>query len=227
MPLSTEISVPPDTALTYNPPNNPSYNPPCQSVTVASSSGCSSLNDDLKESTSTIPNLSESSSDNSHLQTINVSDFITAAEVLPVPSPLENSILNSPPLLPVTPSHSAHTNNHSSTPPPRPHQNHLKCEQGSSSLPNSPFLSHNSSKANSAFVDLHTSSRKKLLKQDSSTSQPEMPHWSQDSFVSYSETSSNSSIPQEIGTSNNASEFDHSVTVIAYDNLGFESDLYL
>lgn len=196
-------------------------------MAVASSSRSSSLNEHLKESTTNTANLGEGSHDVTRLEITTVSDFVTAAEVLPLPFGSENSAANLPPLLSQAPSHNAHIKYHSSTPPPRLHRNHLKFEQGSSSLPSSPHLSSISSKISTAFVELHAASRKKLLKQESSTSQPETSQLSQNSFLSHSETSSNVSIPQETATSSNATECENSVTVIAYDNLGFESDLYL
>lgn len=221
---SSQLSTTSNTALipdAINPPCNPEYH----SAAVASSSTCSSPSESTKNSSAHAASLGKDPTGNLHLQTANMSDFVTAAEVLPVPSDGENSSLNMSPSFSGTSSHNAHFHNYSSTPPPpRLHRHFARSNHGSSSLPSSPYLSSFSPKVGTDFVNSHAISRKELLKQDSNDTQPDSFHLSQN--VS-SETSSVVSMPNEISTTSNATNFEHSVTVIAYDNLGFESDLYL
>lgn len=207
----------------------PDVNPTCnieyQSTAVASSSRSSSFSENMKDIADN-SNFRENISDNPHAS--DVSDFITAAEILPVPSDMENSqIVSSSSSLVETPSQTVYSVSHSSTPPVlRNNHQCVKTEYTSSSLPNSPYLSSISSKVDVALMNLEAASRKK--EPDPETTQQESSHASENSFLSPSETAStlSMSVPHDSSTNNNTSECEHSVTVIAYDNLGFESDLY-
>ena len=205
-------------------PDNPSSHVEFQSITMASSSRSSSLSESVKDIVGTI-NSGKNISDN--LQTSDVSDFITAAEILPVPSDVENTHIISSSNV-GTPSQSVCSVVLSSTPPALHHNHHhVKTEYTSSSLPNSPYLSSISPKADVAVRNLQITSGKELL-QESGTTQQESPDISENPFLSQSDTCSILSmpLPHDTSTNNNASECEHSVTIIAYDNLGFESDLY-
>lgn len=199
---------------------NPTYNIECQPTAVASSSRSSSLSENMKD---TADDLNFGKNTNANLHTSDVS--VTSAEILPVPSDVENSQIM-PSSLVETPSQTAYSVSHSSTPPVS--RNNHQSVTTSSSLPSSPYLSSISSKVDVALMNLEAASRKKELEQESETTQQESSHVSENSFLSPSETAStlSMSVPHDSSTNNNTSDCEHSVTVIAYDNLGFESDLY-
>lgn len=204
---------------------NPTCNTECQPAAVASSSRNSSFSENMKDIPDNL-NFGENIRDNPH--TSDVSDFITSAEILPVPSNTENSQII-PSSLVETPSQTVYSFSHSSTPPVLRHNHQcVKTEYTSSSLPSSPYLSSISSKVDVALMNLEAASRKKELEQESEINQQESSHVSENSLLSPSETAStlSMSVPHDSSTNNNTSECEHSVTVIAYDNLGFESDLY-
>lgn len=195
-----------------------------QPTAVASSSRSSSFSENMKDIADNL-NFGENISNNPHAS--DVSDFITAAEILPVPSDMENSQII-PSSLVETPSQTVYSVSHSSTPPAlRNSHQCVKTDYTSSSLPSSPYLSSISSKVDVALMNLEAASREKELDPETTT-QLESSHVSENSFLPPSETAStlSMSVPHDSSTNNNTSECEHSVTVIAYDNLGFESDLY-
>lgn len=197
----------------------------CPPTAVASTSRSSSFSENMKNIADNL-NFGKNTNDNPH--TSDASDFVTSAEILPVPSDMENSQIM-PSSLVENPSQTLYSVSHSSTPPvSRRNHQHVKNEYTSSSLPCSPYLSSISSKVNVALMNLEVASRKKELEQELETIQQESSHVTENSFLSPSETASTLSIsvPHDSSTNNNTSDCEHSVTVIAYDNLGFESDLY-
>ncbi|XP_035231807.1 uncharacterized protein LOC118203544 isoform X2 [Stegodyphus dumicola] len=203
--------------------SNMPYNPDYMPVNEASSNQHfdSVSVECMKESSQEI---TMSSRDSSTVQNTGASNFLAAAEVLPQPPDIQED--NVQPITTHSRVVSLDMHSHSSTQLPCHNQSYLKSVHSSSSLPGSPRLSSISSRSSGTILN-HLSTRNGLLKQNSSSSVPNSPvHLLPDlPSTSHTEVSNSSTSSGRVRDEDSNFKPDCNHSDVAYDNLGFVSDV--